>query len=178
MMVRISSLASTWSMRFSLDVQRLAAQGQDRLRLPHARLLCGAARRIPFDDEQLVQLRFFARAGGELADERQVVDAVFRARDLLCLPRRNAHFCRALRLFDDLFKDGAQFYYLRTACRAPRPSRSRRAPRASGLPSFVLVCPSNCTFFILDGEDRRQALAEVLAQKIRVLVFERAEGAH
>ena len=55
---------------FFLDVERFSAQGKNGLKLPHARLLRRAARRIALDDKQLVKLGFLARTGGELAHER------------------------------------------------------------------------------------------------------------
>ena len=95
-------------MRFFFHVERFAAQGQYRLREADARLFCRAARRIPLDDEQLVEFRLFARARGEFAYKRKIFDGVFRARNFLCLARRDAHARRRLRLFDDLVKRAFQ----------------------------------------------------------------------
>ena len=136
-------------MRFFFHIERLAAQRQDGLRLAHACLLGRTARRIALDDEQLVQFRFFARTGGELADEGEAVDGVLGAGDFLGLPSRAMRTrARPLRLFDDLFEDGLLFRVGKEAL-IPSTVAVSTGWRASALPSLVLVCPSNCTFFIL-----------------------------
>ena len=157
-------------------VQRLAAQGQDGLRLPHARLLGRAARRIAFDDEQLVQLRLFARAGGELAHEGEVVDGVFGAGDLFGLPRRDAHARRPLRLFDDLFKHAFIARVFEQGGDALRRRRLHRLARL-GVAQLCLGLPLELHVLHLDGEDGGEPFAEVFAQKVGVLVFEGAQRA-
>jgi len=57
------------------DVQDLAANGQDRLRLAVARLLGRAARRVSLDDENLGAIGCVRRTIGELAGEAQTAAA-------------------------------------------------------------------------------------------------------
>src|SRR5215207_937108 len=57
-----------------LDVDDLAAQRQDRLGVPVAALLRGAAGRVALDDEELGVRRILDRAVGELAGQRRVLE--------------------------------------------------------------------------------------------------------
>ena len=50
------------------------------------------------------------------------------------------------------------------------------APLTSALPSLALVWPSNCGSVQLDADDRRQALADVVAGQVRVGVLEHARS--
>ena len=83
------------------DVERFAAQRQNRLKLPVAALLCGAARAVAFHDEQLVLAVVSAGAAGELADQRRVFELVFLARGGLRLSRGFAHLRGLHRFFRD-----------------------------------------------------------------------------
>jgi hypothetical protein len=65
-----------------LDVQDLAAQGQDRLELAVAALLGRAAGGVALDDVDLAQRRVFFLAVGQLAGQAHAVEHAFAARHL------------------------------------------------------------------------------------------------
>src|SRR6185312_5040443 len=71
------------------DVEDLAFQGQDRLRLAVARLLRRAAGAVTLDEEDLGALGGAARAVGELAREAQLARRRF-AQEVLFLPAPRA----------------------------------------------------------------------------------------
>ena len=63
-----------------LDVDNLAANGQDRLRGAVARLFGAAARRVPLDDEDLRDAGVAALAIGQLARQAAAFQEAFAAR--------------------------------------------------------------------------------------------------
>src|SRR5262249_24348090 len=85
----------------TLDVQDLAAEGEDRLELPVAALLRRATGAVSLDDVDLARLRIATLTVGELAGEARVVHRAL-PDDLARLPCRLASLCRQDRLLDDL----------------------------------------------------------------------------
>src|SRR6185503_5542411 len=86
----------------ALDVEDLAAQGEDRLELAVAALLGRAAGRIALDDEDLGEGRIALLAIGELAGEGGDVEGTLAARELAGLARRLARHRGFHDLADDL----------------------------------------------------------------------------
>src|SRR5690606_18932735 len=70
-----------------LDVEHLAAQGQNRLKLAVAALLGGAAGRVTFDDVELAKRWVFFLAVGKLAGQANTVEYALAARHFAGLVR-------------------------------------------------------------------------------------------
>ena len=122
----------------ALDVQDLAAQGQDGLGLPVAGALGGAARRVALDEEQLALARVLATAVGQLAGQAEGVHRVAAPDVLGGLAHRLAGALLGDRLVDDV---------LARAWGSPRGTASGRRRRASwsgpctsGVTSLTLSC--------------------------------------
>ena len=85
----------------ALDVQDLALEREDRLKVPVAALLRAAAGALPLDDVDLALRRILALAVGELAGERGRIEHAF-ADDLARLAGRFTRLCRHDGLLEDL----------------------------------------------------------------------------
>ena len=123
-----------------LDVDDLAAQRQHRLGVAVAGLLGGAAGGIALDHEDLGQARVLDRAVGELARQGRVLQRRL-AGQVAGLARRGA--CpRGVDRLADQRRASAGF----SSRYSPslRLTVSSTRPRIGGLPSLVLVWPSNC----------------------------------
>ena len=125
-----------------LDVEDLAAQRQDRLRVAVAALLGRAAGGVALDDEDLGQRRVLDRAVGELARQARVLERALAARQVARLARGRAR----LRGLDGLADDRARLLrvLLEELGELRVDDRLRRSPACPGLPSLVFVWPSNC----------------------------------
>jgi len=88
------------------DIEHLAAQRQDRLRLAVAPLLGGAAGRVALDEINFAFGRIALGAVGQLAGQGQTVQHALAAREVTRLARRDAGACGEHRLFDHLARDG------------------------------------------------------------------------
>ena len=84
-----------------LDVQDLAAQGQDRLEAPVAALLGRAAGRVALDDEDLAPLGVALLAVGQLARQRQPVEGALPDHEVAGLAGRLAGAGSGQALLDD-----------------------------------------------------------------------------
>ena len=162
MMVRISSFASTLSMRAFSTFRILPLKRQDGLEAPVAALLGRAAGRVALDEEDLA-LRRVVRASS-----RPACRAASRRRGCSCAAPGRAP-CAPPRgpapppdhLVDDLARrpTGSP----RSSSRSSSSTMRSTMPLTSLLPSLVLVWPSNCGSRHLDRDHRGQALAHVLA---------------
>src|SRR5918994_6807758 len=85
-----------------LDVQDLAAQREDRLRLGIAALYRGAAGRVALDDEDLGERRVFRRAVLQLAGHAARLEQALAARRLASLAGGDSSGRRLDRLADDV----------------------------------------------------------------------------
>src|SRR5690606_10598359 len=85
-----------------LDVEDLAADRQDRLRLGVAALDGGAAGRVALDDEDLADRGVAARAVAELAGHAAALEDALAAGRLAGLARREPGGRRLHRLADDV----------------------------------------------------------------------------
>src|SRR5205814_4479244 len=81
-----------------LDVENLAAQGQDRLRAPVAAALRRAAGRVALDDVELALRRVPLRAVGQLAGQRARLEQALELDEVARLARRLARTGRGERL--------------------------------------------------------------------------------
>ena len=88
-----------------LDVENLALERQDRLKLAVASLLRGPAGRITLDDVKFAQGRIFFRTIGQLAGERAAVQRALSPNELFRFSRRFTRTRRVDRLADDLSGD-------------------------------------------------------------------------
>ena len=156
-----------------LDVEDLAPDGQDRLRRRVAGLHGGAAGGVALDDEQLALLAVLRRAVLELvghagAVEQRLVRTTSRA------------FLAAARAW-------AAAMPLRTILLASVGFSSSQSPSFSlvarctsvfmvVLPSLALVWPSNCGSRSRTEMMAGDALADVLAREVGVLLLEQALG--
>ena len=111
----------------ALDVQDLALERQDRLKLPVAPLLGRAAGAVALDDVELGLAGIARLAVGELARERRVVELAL-ADDLARLARGLARLGGHDRLLDDL-----------RARSAGSPRRTGRASRTTVVSTMVFT---------------------------------------
>ena len=91
MMVRISSLASTWSMRFFSTFSGLPRRGRMACVCRTRACLAVPPAESPSTMNSSFSSGFLPVHADELAHEGQAVDGVFGAGHLLGLPRRDAH---------------------------------------------------------------------------------------
>ncbi len=153
------------------DVENLAAQGQDRLKITVPAELGAAAGGIAFDDEQLAQRRVLLLAVGELAGQSGRVKGRLAAREL---PGFASRVARA-RGGDALVDDQARLrgVFLEEARKAlgdgvvDERADVRVAELGLGL-AFELRLDE------LDGHDRGQPLADILAGERLVRALEQA----
>src|SRR5262249_29866280 len=85
-----------------LDVENLAFQWKNRLKLAVAPLLRRSAGRIALDDVQLAQRRIFLRTVGQLAWKRTPIKRALASDELFCLSRRFTRPSRIDRFSDHL----------------------------------------------------------------------------
>ena len=142
-MFRTSSLPSTRSSR-ALDVKDLAAQRQDRLIHTIAATFGGPAGRIAFDEEQFAGVLVVGRAVEQLAGQAAAGKDSFAVADEFAgLPRGLAPSA-AVAAFS-MISFAAAGVCSRNSASFSLPILAT-IPSTSPLPSFVLVCPSNCGF--------------------------------
>ena len=155
-----------------LDVQELAAERQDRLEPPVAALLGRAAGRVALDDVELAAGGIALLAVGQLAGQRQPVERALAEDEVAGLARGVAGAGGRQALLDD----PAAVAGVLVEVLAER--LARRAvwtwPLTSALPSLAFVWPSNWGSVELDADDRGQALADVVARQVGVVVLEDA----
>ena len=156
------------------NVERLSPKGKNGLKLSDARLLCSSPRRVSLDNEQLIFFRASFPSKRQVFPTSCKESMLFLARGvLLCLPGRDAHARRVLRLFDDLVKD---FFVFRLSDQSTQPliddSLHGRAWPIRISIEFGLGLSFELYILHLDGQDRGQPLAEIIAGKIGVFIFE------
>ena len=152
-----------------LDVEDLAADRQDRLDARVARVLRRASRRVALDDEELALARVVGRAVDELARQSRAVQGVLAAGEVARPLGRHARPRGLDRLGDDL---AALAGILLEPVRELLVGRAldQRAHRdvaelALGLALELGLAQSH-------RDDRRQALADVLALEVLFLLLQ------
>ena len=152
-----------------LDVQDLAADRQDRLEPRVARLLGAAAGAVTLDDEQLGLFGIARRAVGELARHRRRLEQRLAAREVARGPRRDpgprglqALLHRGLALGRVLFEPVGELLV--------------GDPLDEGADLGVAELGLGLAFELrvaqLHRDDRGETLADVLAEKVLVLLLE------
>jgi len=157
-----------------LDVEDLAADRQDRLRRRVARRLRRAAGRVALNDVQLAAPGIVQLAVGELAGQRPPLQERLAAGEVARLLRGPTRLGGRLRLLDDAL---GLARVLLEPFGEPRvdgglDERAHRCVAELGLGLALEL-----RVFELDRHDRDQALADVLADQVVVLLLEDALGA-
>ena len=149
-----------------LDVQDLAAQGQDRLGAPVAPLLGRAAGAIALDDEELGERGVLLLAVGELAGQRARVERALAPHELAGLARRLARPRRLDDLLDDLARDARVLLEVRAELFVD----DLLDPGLDlGGDELVLGLRGELRVLDLDRDDRGQSLPAVVAGERRLL---------
>ena len=154
-----------------LGVDDLPAERQDRLSRPVTRLLGRAAGRVALDDEELRRLGVLDRAVGELPRKRRVLERALPARELTRLARGLSRVAGGDRLLDDLAGLGL---VLLEELGEPLVDDPLDEARDSGVAELRLRLPLELRVPQLDGDDRSEPLASVLALEVVVLLLEEA----
>src|SRR5262249_33729269 len=148
-----------------LDVDDLAAQRQNRLELAPASLLRRPARGITLDEIELAQRRIRELAVGELAGEIADVERRLSAGEIARLARRLTGARRGHRLFED---DVRRSRMLLEVAREPLVDERLDRRLDFGVAELRLRLSLELRLAHLDGENRRQAFANVVARKREV----------
>ena len=158
----------------ALDVQNLTAKRQNRLRLAVARLLGAATCGIALYDENFGIFRLLGRTVGKLARQRERVEDVLAARHLARFASSLASFQRLRRLPDDLLgRRGVLLQVFRKALR-----HGVLHERADlGVTELRFRLPLKLRVMQLHGDDRRQALARIVAREVGILLLQNALAA-
>ena len=149
-----------------LDVEDLAAERQDRLVLPVAALLRGAAGRVALHDVEFRQRRVALLAVGELSGQPRGVERPLAPRQLLGLARRLAGPGRLGRLVDDLARDRRVLLEVGGEAFV---DELLDEPLDLGVAELRLRLPLELRVRQLDRDDGHEPLADVVALERRVL---------
>ena len=152
-----------------LDVDDLAAQRQDRLERAVARLLGGAAGRVALHEVDLAERRVLDGAVGQLAGQRAALEQALAAREVARLARGAARPRRVDRLLDDLPRLGGVLLE-----ELGQLLVDRRLDQAAdlGVAQLGLGLALELRVLELDRDERREALAHVLAGEVLLLLLE------
>src|SRR5919199_1802273 len=151
-----------------LDVEDLAPQGEYRLEVPVPPLLRAPASGVSLDDVELAPRRVLGRTVGQLAWQRRALEVAL-ADGVADLPRGLARSRRLQRLVDDrLGLGGPLFEEL-----GQIPVRVALDEALDlGVPELGLGLPLELRLAQLDRDDRREALANVVAEEVLLLLLE------
>ena len=153
----------------ALDVQNLAAQGQDRLDVSATAVLGRAACRVALYDEELSQLGIAHRAVGELAGQRCRLEQALAAGRLARLAGGVACLAGLLGLLDDLA--GGLGMLLEVIGQTVGHNFERERAHV-GAAELSLGLTLKLRIGQLDRNDGRKALAHVVAAQVGVLLLE------
>ncbi len=158
----------------ALDVEDLAADREDRLELRVARLLGAAAGAVALDDEQLGFFGVAGRAVGELARHERGFEQGLAPREVAGLTRGHARVRRLRGLADDRLRLGRVLLepLRELLVRGPLDERADL-----GVPELRLRLPLELGVAQLHRDDRGEALTDVLAEEVLVLLLEDPLGA-
>jgi len=151
-----------------LHVDELAAKREDRLEPSVARLLGGAARRVPLDQVELADRRVGLGTVGELAGERLRVERPLAPGEIARLPRRLARPGGGDALVDDLPGLGR---VLLEELGEPLVHDRGDDPLDLAVSELGLGLPLELGVVDLDADDRGQPLADILAAHRLVVVL-------
>ena len=152
-----------------LDVEDLAAQRQDRLEATVAALLGRAAGRVALDDVELAAGRIAFLAVGQLARQGHAVEGTLADDQVAGLARGLAGARRRQALLDDPPTVGGVLVQVLAEAVG-----DRRLDLALdlGVAQLGLGLALELRIGQLDADDRRQALADVVARQVAVVVLE------
>ena len=158
-----------------LDVEDLAPDGQDRLVLRVAGVHGRAAGRVALDDEELALAGSLRAAVLQLVGHARALERGLAPGGVAGLTRRDAGPRRLHRLLDDACCASA-------GCSSSQSASFSLVARSTSdrmetLPSLALVWPSNCGSRSFTRDDRGEALTDVLALEVVVLLLEEALAA-
>ena len=152
-----------------LDVDDLAAQRQDRLERPVACLLGGAAGRVALHEVDLAERRVLDGAVGQLAGQRAALEQALAAREVARLARGAPCPRRVDRLLDDL---APLARVLLEELRQLLVDRRRDQCGDLGVAQLGLGLTLELRVLELDRDERREALAHVLAGEVVLFLLE------
>src|SRR5690606_1959770 len=150
-----------------LDVEDLAADRQDRLRLGVAALDGGAAGRVALDDEDLADRGVAARAVAELAGHAAALEDALAAGRLAGLARRGPGGRRLHRLADDVAR--LRRVGLQPGAELVVDDLLREGP-GLGVAELGLGLALELRLAELDRDDGGETLADVVAREVVVLL--------
>ena len=150
----------------ALDVQNLAAQGQNRLDVSAAAVLGRAACRVALYDKELGELSVAHRAVGELAGERRRLEQALATRRLARLAGSVAGLAGLLGLLDDLA--GGLRMLLEVIGETVGHDLERQRAHV-GAAELGLGLALKLRVGQLDRDDSRKALAHIVAGQVGVL---------
>src|SRR3954453_9963939 len=155
----------------ALALEALAAQRQDRLRVAVAALLGRAAGGVALHDEDLAERRILAGEVGQLARQPRFLERALAPREVARLARGRARLRRRDRLADDLARVGR---VLLEVLRELLVDDRRDEALHAGVAELGLRLALELRVGQLGRDDGRQALADVLAGEVLVLLLELA----
>ena len=147
-----------------LDVEELAAERQDRLEAAVAALLGRATGRVALDDVQLAARGIALLAVGELARQRQAVEGALAEDEVAGLARRFAGAGRRQAFLDD--PPAVARVLVEVLAEGFGDGRLDLALDL-GIAELGLRLALELGIGQLDADDRRQALADVVAGQVR-----------
>ena len=153
----------------ALDVQNLAAQGQDRLDVSATAVLGRTACRVALYDKELGQLGIAHRAVGELAGQRRRLEQALAAGRLARLAGGVAGLASLLGLLDDLASGLGMLLQVigKTVGHDLERERAHIGAAELGLGLALKLRIGQ-----LDRNDGRKALAHIVAAQVGVLLLE------
>ena len=154
---------------YALDVQNLAAQGQNRLDVSATAVLGRTACRVALYDKELGQLGIAHRAVGELAGQRRRLEQALAAGRLARLAGGVAGFTCLLGLLDDL---AGGFGMLLQIIGQPIGHDLERERAHVGAAELGLGLALKLRVGQLDRDDGRKPLAHVVAAQVGLLLLE------
>ena len=153
----------------ALDVQNLAAQGQDRLDVSATAVLGRTACRVALYDKELGQLGIAHRAVGELAGQRSRLEQTLAAGRLARLAGSVAGLAGLLGLLDDL---ASGLGVLLQIIGQPVGHNLKRKCAHVGAAELCLGLTLKLRVGQLDRDNGRKTLAHVVAAQVGVLLLE------
>src|SRR5688572_2012920 len=157
-----------------LDVDDLPAQGQDRLGVAVAALLRRAASGVALDDEELRERGVAHRAVGELAGQRGVLERRLAAREVARLAGGVTRAGGVDRLADRLARLGRVLLEELGEALVDRGLHEALDRRVAELGLGLAL---ELRVLDLHRDDRREALADVVALEVGILLLELADRA-